>query len=109
MALPAIAGEPISLSFCGDGTGPADAAAVSETFESEAVVDTPAEWLVTARPTETAVPRSTVTVRSAVHVAPSAEVEAVIFVPLRARRTQRGAVPAAEVTSVVVAPADARS
>src|SRR4051812_49354752 len=85
-----MAGAPMSAAFCGEGTPP-PAAAFTATFEKLAVVVTPAEWLVTARPTYTLLPSETPIVLIVVHWAPSVDVEAVMTVPVRTRRTNRGA------------------
>src|SRR5437762_7360622 len=99
-----MAGAPMSAAFCGEGTAPSPAA-LTATLEKLAEVVTPAEWLVTARPTYTLLPSETRIVLIVVHCAPSVDVEAVMLVPVRTRRTNRGApMPAVKPALTVESP-----
>src|SRR5690348_7520438 len=81
---------------------------VTDTWETLAVVGTDTLWLVTAIPTYAVAPRGIVSLPIVVHDTPSADEYAVRSVPLRTRRTQRGADANSPEVFRLVAPVERR-
>ena len=83
-------------------------AAETVTLSKAEVQATVLLWLVTARPIKTLAAIGIVAVPTEVQLIPSAEMEAVKVLPLRARRTQYGATGPATVVPTAVAPVVSR-
>src|SRR3982750_4190853 len=90
----------MSAANCGAGTPRGR----TTTWDSVAVVSAFAVWLVVARPTYAVAPSAMVSVPMSVHFCPSDEVKALTFVPMRAMRTQRGAVRFGPAVPVLMPP-----